>query len=127
MTGSYAESAQVPSDRSQTESEANPSMTARWGEVTHRSQEAVTTTVDLTGAPTIRSKKGVTYQPYSIRCEFVRFNGGPWRDTISIYAQRYPYPGICGTMLDPPALAEVPAWLTGLINQARPDAVAPSG
>ena len=73
-----------------------------WGKTVHT--ESVDKSVKLTDAPDITWQRKAKYgpgrgRPYSIRFEFRRHNGGPWRSEITIYAKRPA--AICGERLFP--------------------------
>lgn len=100
-------------------------MTATWGNTVHVVTEKVEKSVKLADAPDISWRRKARYgpgkgRPYSIRFEFVRYDGGPWRSNITIYAQRPE--AICGDWFSPDKVIDPPQWLTDLLASAHPDA-----
>lgn len=98
-----------------------------WGNTVRVVTERVEKSVKLTDAPDITWQRKAKYgpgkgRPYSIRLEFVRCDGGPWRSDITIYAQRPE--AICGDWFNPDKVIDPPQWLTDLIASAHPDAEA---
>lgn len=88
-----------------------------------RTKETVEKSVKLTDAPDIswqrKAKHGPGHgRPYSIRFEFVRYDGGPWLGSVRIYAQRPE--SIVGDFFSPDKVIDPPQWLTDLIEQAHP-------
>lgn len=97
-------------------------MTAEWGDTVHRYRETVEVSVKVTGVPDVKSREtGKHYAPYSVRIVHVRFGAdSAWNADATIYGHKVGGSGLVGTPLVLHQLAEVPQWLTDLIEQATP-------
>ncbi len=101
-------------------------MCLQWDDERHSYRESITRSVDLTGAPpiTVTAAKGSKvhaglYSPYAIRFEYTRHQSAtPWRSEITIYALRHG--DLVGSSFSPDRVADMPQWLTDLIEQAAP-------
>jgi hypothetical protein len=99
--------------------------TETWRETVHKITETIEKSVRLDNAPDItwkpgKRRSGGTCRPYSIVFKYVRFNGGPWRSTVAIYALRTGH--IVGSCFPPAEVYQPPQWLTSLIERSSPAA-----
>ncbi len=91
-----------------------------WGDPTHRYTESVEVSVKVAGVAHVQSRDTKRwYDPYSVLIKHSRFQPGqPWIAEARVYGLKAGGSGLVGTDLTLRQLADVPQWLTDLIEQA---------
>lgn len=103
-----------------TTTEQSPTVT--WGTPTHRYTESTEVSVKVAGVANVQSS--VTkhwYEPYSVLIKHTRFHPNkPWIAEARVYGHKVGGSRLVGTDLTLHQIADVPQWLTDLIEQAAP-------